>query len=104
MYELDAQLTTIVPGQTPCLTCLYPAPPPGWKRQFPVFGAVAGSVACLAAVEAIKLIAGLGQPLLGQLLTMDLRDMMFRKVSLRRNPECPVCGNVAGGISSNEMK
>src|SRR5262249_13717907 len=49
MYELEAQLTTIVPGQTPCLACLYPTEPPAWKRQFPVFGAVAGMIACLGA-------------------------------------------------------
>jgi molybdopterin/thiamine biosynthesis adenylyltransferase len=95
MYELEAQLTTIMPGQTPCLACLYPGQPPAWNRQFPVFGAVAGTVACLGAVEAIKVLAGLGQPLLGQMLAFDLRDMVFRKVSLRRNPDCAICGNLS---------
>jgi molybdopterin/thiamine biosynthesis adenylyltransferase len=91
MYELEAQLTTILPGQTPCLACLYPASPPEWKRQFPVFGAVAGAVACLGAVEAIKVLAGLGQPLAGKLLMMDLREMTFRRVTIQRNPDCGVC-------------
>ena len=91
MYELEAQVTTVVPGRTPCLACLYPEPPPAWKREFPVFGAVAGVVGCLGATEAIKILAGLGEPLLGKLLTCDLRDMTFRKVSIHRRPGCPVC-------------
>jgi molybdopterin-synthase adenylyltransferase len=50
MYELEGQITSIVPGQTPCLACLYPENPPVWKREFPVFGAVSGVVACLGAM------------------------------------------------------
>jgi molybdopterin/thiamine biosynthesis adenylyltransferase len=92
MYELEGQLTTIVPGRTPCLACLYPSDPPGWQRRFPVFGAVAGTVGSLAAMEAIKVLAGLGEPLLGKMLVCDLRDMTFRTVRLNRNAECPVCG------------
>jgi molybdopterin/thiamine biosynthesis adenylyltransferase len=92
MYELEAQLTTVVPGRTPCLACLYPAEPPGWQREFPVFGAVAGTVACLGAMEAIKVLAGLGEPLLGEMLTCNLRDMSFRKVRLKRRAGCAVCG------------
>jgi molybdopterin-synthase adenylyltransferase len=94
MYELECQLTTVVPGRTPCLACLYPETPPAWRREFPVFGAVAGTVGCLGAMEAIKVLAGLGEPLLGRLLTCDLRDMTFRKVNLRRRPDCPVCGHL----------
>ena len=94
MYDLEAQLTTILPGKTPCLKCLYPADPPAWKREFPVFGAVSGTVGCLAAMEAIKVIAGLGETLAGQFLTMDLRDMMFRKRAIERNPECELCREV----------
>jgi molybdopterin/thiamine biosynthesis adenylyltransferase len=91
MYELEAQLTTLVPGKTPCLTCLYPGDPPGWKRQFPVFGAVAHTVGSLAAMEAIKVLSGLGEPLLGRLLVADLRDMSFRTVRIHRNIHCLVC-------------
>jgi molybdopterin-synthase adenylyltransferase len=94
MYELEGQLTTIVPGQTPCLVCLYPSEPPAWQRRFPVFGAVAGMVGCLGAMEAIKVLAGLGEPLLGQMLTFDLRDMTFRKAAIRRRPDCAVCGQL----------
>lgn len=92
MFDLEAQITSILPGRTPCLACLYPSPPSLWKREFPVLGAVAGMVGCLGAVEAIKIIAGIGEPLFGKLLTCDLRDMTFRKVTIQRRPECPVCG------------
>jgi molybdopterin/thiamine biosynthesis adenylyltransferase len=91
MYNLEVQLTTVIPGHTPCLACLYPSEPPAWKRQFPVFGAVAGVVGCLGAMEAIKLLAGLGEPLMGQMLIGDLRDMTFRKVRIQGDPKCPVC-------------
>jgi molybdopterin/thiamine biosynthesis adenylyltransferase len=95
MYDLEAQLTTVVPGRTPCLACLYPEEPPGWRREFPVFGATAGAVGCLGAMEAIKVLAGLGEPLYGKMLLCDLRDMTFRQTVLRRRPDCPVCGAVA---------
>jgi bacteriocin biosynthesis cyclodehydratase domain-containing protein len=87
---------TVLPGRTPCLACLYAAEPPHWKRQFPVFGAVSGVVGCLGAVEVIKVLAGLGEPLAGRMLLCDLRGMTFQKVALHRRPGCPVCGGVPG--------
>lgn len=93
MFEMEAQLTVVVPGQGPCLECLYPEPPPAWQRRFPVFGAVAGMVGCLGAVEAIKLLAGLGESLAGALLLLDLRCPLFRTVRLRRRAGCPACGH-----------
>ena len=84
MYDCEFQITTILPGQTPCLSCLYPEDPPAWRREFPVFGAVSGTVACLGAMEAIKVLGGFGEPLAGQLLTCDLRDMTFRRRRLLR--------------------
>jgi len=91
MFELETTLTTIVPGKTPCLTCLYPGDPPGWKRQFPVFGAVASVIGSLAAMEAIKVLADFGEPLAGRMLVGDLRDMTFRTVRISKNPACAVC-------------
>ena len=93
MYELQAQLTTLIPGETPSLRCIYPDPPAFWRRRFPVFGAVSGAVGCLAAMEAIKLIAGagddgLGETLAGRMLRFDLRDMSFRTFSLREVEWC----------------
>ncbi len=93
MYELQGQITTILPGQTPCLACLVPEPPPAWRREFPVFGAVSGTVGCIAAMEAIKLLAGVGEPLAGRLLAFDLRDVAFRTRRIHRRAGCSVCGD-----------
>jgi molybdopterin-synthase adenylyltransferase len=93
MYELDAQIMTIVPGVTPCLACLYPTKPETWKRQFPVFGAVSGMIGAMGAMEAIKILTGMATPLKNELLTCSLRDMSFRKIKIRRNPDCPVCAS-----------
>ena len=92
MYDLEAQITTVIPGQTPCLACLYPEQPPEWRREFPVFGAVSGTVGCMAAMEAIKVLAGFGDPLAGTMLTFDLRDMTFARRRISRRPDCEVCG------------
>jgi molybdopterin/thiamine biosynthesis adenylyltransferase len=101
MYELEAQLTTVIPGKTPCLACLYPEEPPEWQREFPVFGAVSGAIASLGAMEAIKVLAGFGEPLYGKLLLCDLRDMTFRRTTIRRNPACAVCSDAACGVASD---
>jgi molybdopterin/thiamine biosynthesis adenylyltransferase len=92
MYDLEFSLTSVIPGRTPCLACLTPERPPAWKREFPVFGAVSGSVGCLAAMEAIKILAGFGEPLAGTLLSGDLRTMTFTRRRIQRNPDCAVCG------------
>ncbi|MGF1452129.1 MAG: ThiF family adenylyltransferase [Opitutales bacterium] len=95
MYELEFRITTILPGRTPCLACLTPEPPPAWKRRFPVFGAVSGTVGCLGAMEAVKVLSKLGKPLFGRMLTMDLRTMKTRTFPIARRSDCAVCGNSA---------
>jgi molybdopterin/thiamine biosynthesis adenylyltransferase len=95
MHELTAHVTTFIPGRTGCLECQVPEFPTTWKRQFPVFGAVSGAVACLGAMEVIKLITGIGEPLAGEMVAMDLAAMRFRRVTLPRRPDCPVCGKSA---------
>ena len=94
MFGMEAQVTVIVPGKTPCLACLYPEIPPRWKRQFPVFGAVSASTGALAAIEGIKLISGLGSTLAGTLLYYDTLSMEFHRIPVKRRPGCPVCGNL----------
>lgn len=91
MYDLEAQITTVIPGQTPCLACLFPEQPPEWRREFPVFGAVSGTVGCMAAMEAVKVLGGFGESLAGSLLTFDLRNMQFANRRVLRNPDCRVC-------------
>lgn len=95
MDGMDAYLTTIIPGVTPCLSCLFPEKPEWDRRGFGVLGAVSGTLACLAALEAVKLITGFSQPLLSQLLTMDLNRLEFAKRRSYRDRNCPVCGNHA---------
>jgi molybdopterin/thiamine biosynthesis adenylyltransferase len=91
MFALEAQLTTILPGQTPCLECFVSQKPPEWRRRFPVLGAVSGTVGCMAAVEVVKLITGIGRPLAGLLLSIDLGAMEFRRLRIARRQDCPVC-------------
>lgn len=95
MHSLEASVTTFLPGTTGCLACYVPAPPPTWKRQFPVFGAVSGAAACVGAMEVIKWITGIGSLLAGEMLAMNLATMQFRKVALPRQAGCAVCGAVA---------
>jgi molybdopterin/thiamine biosynthesis adenylyltransferase len=92
MYDLHCNVMPVVPGQTACLACLTPAPPEWWKREFPVFGAVSGTAGCVAAMEAIKLLAGFGESLAGHLMAVDFRSMHCRKLAVARDPHCPVCG------------
>ncbi len=94
MFALEAQCTTILPGTTACLACRVPVRPPDWKRQFPVFGAVAGMIGSLGAMEAIKMLAGFGTPLLDRLFIIDLRSVTSRILSTRRNPGCRECGHL----------
>jgi molybdopterin-synthase adenylyltransferase len=73
--DFDARITTMIPGQTQSLRDILPEPPKDWKRQVPLFGASTSVVGGLAAVEAIKIIAGLGEPLIGRVLEIDLRTV-----------------------------
>jgi molybdopterin/thiamine biosynthesis adenylyltransferase len=92
MSEMEAYLTTIIPGKTPCLSCIFPEKPVWDRWGFGVLGAVSGTLACLAALEAIKLLTGVGKPLAGELLTMDLANAEFAKRRPYHDPNCPVCG------------
>jgi molybdopterin/thiamine biosynthesis adenylyltransferase len=93
MYDFSVQVTTVIPGRTACVACRTPVEPPHWSRRFPVFGAVSGLAGCLGAVEAIKLICQVGEPLLDRILMIDLREMRFHIIRTCRNPSCPVCGS-----------
>jgi molybdopterin/thiamine biosynthesis adenylyltransferase len=92
MSDMEAYLTSIIPGETPCLSCIFPEKPDWDRRGFGVLGVVSGTLACLTALEAIKLLTGFGQTLASQLLTMDLNRMEFAKRRPYHDPDCPVCG------------
>jgi molybdopterin/thiamine biosynthesis adenylyltransferase len=102
MYALEAHVTTYIPGITGCLACQCPEAPATWRRQFPVLGAVSGTAACIGAVEVVKVLTGLGTPLTGTLLAMDLGTMEFRRLKIRQNPECAVCGEDVLSLASRE--
>jgi molybdopterin-synthase adenylyltransferase len=93
MYNLEGQVIPIVPGQSACLACLYPEPPPHWKRVFPVLGAVSALAANIGALEGIKLIAGFGEVNIGRMIYFDAASMRFLTIALKRNPLCQVCGD-----------
>jgi adenylyltransferase/sulfurtransferase len=82
--------------QSPCYRCLFPEPPPPGlvpsSQEAGILGSVAGIMGCIQATEAIKVILGIGEPLVGKLLIMDALSMDFRKVKLRKDPNCPLCG------------
>jgi molybdopterin/thiamine biosynthesis adenylyltransferase len=94
MFSMEGQVTTIVPGATPCLACIYPEDPPRWKRQFPVLGAVSALAAAIAAIEGVKLLVGMGKSLQGSLLYYDSMGMDFQRIPIARRPGCPVCSHL----------
>lgn len=103
MYALEARITTFIPGRTGCLRCLVASPPDYWRRQFPVLGAVSGTVGCMGAVETVKLLTGLGEPLADILLTMDLGSMQFRRLRISRDPGCAACARAFGPLSGDSQ-
>jgi adenylyltransferase/sulfurtransferase len=96
IFRFEGQLTTIVPFQSPCYRCRYPAPPPPEEApscaEAGVLGVLPGIVGVLQATEVVKLITGVGEPLTGRLLHIDALAMKFREFRIPRDPECPVCG------------
>lgn len=95
MYAMQGQVMPVVPGLTPCLSCIYPEVPVHWRRRFPVIGAVSSMVAQIGALEGIKLIAGFGEVSLGHLIMVDAARMDFSKVKLLpRRHDCGICGSV----------
>ena len=97
IYQFEGQASVFLPGRdTPCYRCLFPEPPPPGAvpscAEAGVFGVLPGIVGSIQAVEAIKLLLGIGEPLVGRLLLFDALGMSFRTVKLRWDPACPVCG------------
>lgn len=91
IYGFEGYLSTIKPGEGPCLRCIYPGDMPS-SGSFPVIGTTPGVMGCLQATEAIKLITGIGAPAVGRLLVYDGERMHFQEINIKRNPKCPVCG------------
>lgn len=97
IFRFDGQVTTFWPGRGPCYRCLHPAPPPPELApscaEAGVLGVLPGVVGMIQATEAVKIILGQGESLVGRLLMYASLAMEFRTIKLRRDPGCPVCGD-----------
>ncbi len=99
VYRFEGQLTVFDAADGPCYRCLYPSPPP--PELAPpcsvagVLGVVPGIMGMLQANEALKLLLGIGDPLVGRLLLFDALETSFEELRLRRDPDCPTCGDAA---------
>src|SRR5215831_409223 len=97
IFRFEGQATVFAYEGGPCYRCLYPEPPPPGLvpscAEGGVLGILPGTVGLIQATEAVKLILGIGEPLVGRLLLFDALGMRFRELKLRKNPDCPVCGD-----------
>lgn len=97
IFRFEGQATVFGYPGGPCYRCLYPEPPPPGLvpscAEGGVLGILPGMIGIIQATEAVKLIIGKGEPLVGRLLLYDALAMRFRELKLRRNPECPMCGD-----------
>src|SRR5712692_7967232 len=96
IFRFEGQATVFAYEGGPCYRCLYPEPPPPGLvpscAEGGVLGILPGTIGLIQATETVKLILGIGEPLVGRLLLYDALAMRFRELKLRKNPECPICG------------
>jgi molybdopterin/thiamine biosynthesis adenylyltransferase/rhodanese-related sulfurtransferase len=96
IYRFDGQASAFWADHGPCYRCLYPEPPPPGMvpscAEGGVLGVLCASIGSIQVTEAIKVITGIGDPLVGRLMIYDALDMTYRSVKVRKDPECPVCG------------
>jgi len=96
IFRFEGQASVFATEEGPCYRCLYPEPPPPGLvpscAEGGVLGILPGLVGVIQATEVIKLILGIGEPLIGRLLLVDALGMSFRTLKLRKNPDCPMCG------------
>ncbi|MCC7077912.1 MAG: molybdopterin-synthase adenylyltransferase MoeB [Acidimicrobiia bacterium] len=99
IFRFEGQVSVFWPGKGPCYRCLYVQPPPPDLApscaEAGVLGVLPGIIGSIQALEAIKVLLGIGDPLVGKLLTFDALEMSFRTLKLRRDPECPACGDAS---------
>jgi molybdopterin/thiamine biosynthesis adenylyltransferase/rhodanese-related sulfurtransferase len=96
IFRFEGQASVFATKDGPCYRCLYPEPPPPGLvpscAEGGVLGVLPGIIGVIQATEALKLIAGIGEPLIGRFLIYDALKMRFRELKLRKDPDCPVCG------------
>lgn len=99
IFQFEGQVTTFDPRDdtSPCYRCLFPSPPPPGSvpncAQAGVFGVLAGTIGTIQATEAVKLVCGIGNPLVGRLLLYDSLELRFSQVRVNRDEKCPLCGS-----------
>ncbi len=97
VFQFEGQASVFFPGRGPCYRCLFPSPPPPGTvpsaSQVGILGVVPGVIGTIQATEVIKLLLEKGEPAIGRLLLYDSLAMQLREVTVRRNPECPICGD-----------
>ena len=102
IFRFEGQATVFAPYEGPCYRCMIPEPPPAELApscaEAGVLGVLPGIIGSLQAMEAIKLLLGLGDPLIGRLLAYDALEETFRSYKVHRDPQCPACGEGAGPI------
>ena len=102
IFRFEGQATVFYPYEGPCYRCLVPEPPPAELApscaEAGVLGVLPGIIGSIQAVETIKLLLGIGDPLVGRLLAYDALEQSFRTFKIRRDPQCPACGENAGEI------
>jgi len=95
VFRFEGQITVFKPQDGPCYRCLYAEPPPPGMvpscQEAGVLGVLPGILGLLQALEAVKLILGIGKPLIGRLLIFDALEINFREVKLHKDPQCPLC-------------
>jgi molybdopterin/thiamine biosynthesis adenylyltransferase/rhodanese-related sulfurtransferase len=107
VFRFEGQLSVFQPFQGPCYRCLYPTPPP--PELAPgcsvagVLGVVPGVMGLLQATEALKMLLGIGDPLVGRLVIYDALDGSFQELQLRRDPHCPACGDGAPATAASAV-
>lgn len=96
IFRFEGQVTVFKPHEGPCYRCLYPEPPPAGMApscaEAGVLGVLPGIIGVSQAIETVKVILGIGQPLIGRLLLFDAMPMKFRELRTRKDPHCPLCG------------
>ncbi len=97
IFRFEGQAMVIMPGVGPCYRCLYPEPPPPEMapscQEAGVFGVLPGIIGSVQTVEALKVLLNIGEPLIGKLLLFDTLRMNVRTMKVKRDPQCPVCGD-----------
>jgi sulfur-carrier protein adenylyltransferase/sulfurtransferase len=107
ILSFDGQISTFVPFEGPCYRCLYPTPPPAELAPScsanGVLGVMAGTMGLLQANEVLKLVLGIGEPLIGRLLLFEALSTRFTELKVRRDPDCPICGPDAPEAPESEL-